>query len=186
MSKKDSTDCIPSAETRRKRSGVFAFYGHKTRKPLNHAFIQMNGTISTRVFVYGTLKPGGFYHDRFCGPFKFEAVEAYTLGKLFDFPQLGYPGALEDEDSSIKGILLRFYAPEPAVLKKLDFLEGYNPLQAPEKNEYYRKQMPIFETATSSEPKEFAWCYYMDPRTISTLGGIHIPDGFWSPRNPPV
>lgn len=186
MSKKDSDNAIPSVATRRKKSGVFAFYGHKTRKPLNHTFILMKGTISTRVFVYGTLKPGGFYHDRFCGSFKFESVEAYTFGKLFDFPQLGYPGALEDENSRIKGILLRFYNLEPVVLNKLDFLEGYDPNQAPEKNEYYRKQVPIFGSSTSSEPTDLAWCYYMAQRTISNLGGIQIPDGFWSPRNPPV
>ena len=186
MSKKESGDSNSWVVTRGKRSGVSAFYGHNTRKPLNHTFIQMNGTISTRVFVYGTLKPGGFYHNRFCGPFKFDSVEAYTLGKLFDFPQLGYPGALEDENSRIKGILLRFYNPESAVLRKLDYLEGYDPHQAPEKNEYYRKQVPIFRTAISAKPSESAWCYFMDTRTISKLGGIYIPDGFWSLRNPPI
>ena len=51
----------------------------------------------TSVFVYGTLKPGGIYHDRFCSSFKFEAEEAYVNGKLFDFSPLGYPGALEGD-----------------------------------------------------------------------------------------
>ncbi len=151
---------------------------------MNLSLIQMNGPILTRVFVYGTLKPGGFYHERFCGPFRFEAEPAYIGGRLFDFPHLGYPGAIEDAESGIKGVLLRFRHTEKAVLEKLDFLEGYNPDGPPEKNEYYRKLIPVYTDESDSNAREQAWCYFMTNETVANLGGIAIPDGHWKIRNP--
>ena len=132
-----------------------------------------------RVFVYGTLKPGGFYHDRFCGAFNFEAEEAYVDGRLFDFPQLGYPGALHGEGSRIRGFILRFSHPETEVLAKLDKLEGYDPKRSEDLNEYYRKCVPVFKEVHDAEASEKAWCYFMTLEKIKSRGGVRLQKGCW-------
>lgn len=47
------------------------------------------------VFVYGTLKPSGRYHQRYhqryCANFLTAALPAQVKGELYDFSQLGYP-----------------------------------------------------------------------------------------------
>jgi len=140
----------------------------------------------TSVFVYGTLKPGGIYHDRFCSSFKFEAEEAYVNGKLFDFSPLGYPGALEGDDLRICGFVLRFSHKESEVLSKLDELKGYDPNRQEGLNEYYRKRVNVFKNAENSEASENAWCYFMALKKIESLRGVQMPDGFWPTKNPPT
>ena len=55
--------------------------------------------VELQVFVYGTLKPGGRYHQRYCGEFLTEAVTlVIALGHLYDFPQLGYPAMTHGND----------------------------------------------------------------------------------------
>jgi gamma-glutamylcyclotransferase (GGCT)/AIG2-like uncharacterized protein YtfP len=144
----------------------------------------MKSTVLSHVFVYGTLKPGEFYHDRYCGPFKFVAEEAFISGRLFDFPQLGYPGALEGDGSRIRGVILRFSHTEREVLSKLDELEGYDPDKAEELNEYYRKKIPVYKNADDAVTSESAWCYFMTLRKIESLKGVLIPNDFWPTKHP--
>ena len=132
----------------------------------------------TRVFVYGTLKPGGSYHDKYCGNFQFEVREARIKGQLFDFHQLAYPGAQEDKMNWIQGVILTFHHPENVVLPKLDELEGYDPEKPTPPNEYYRKQVDAFAT-NNEEPREEVWCYFMDPKTIIASKGKPLCDGHW-------
>lgn len=78
------------------------------------------------VFVYGTLKPGGRYHQRYCGKALAQALPAVTKGRLYSFTQWGYP-AMTAGDDWVKGYLLTFYDTADvcsAVLKQLDDLEG--------------------------------------------------------------
>lgn len=133
----------------------------------------------TLVFVYGTLKPGGRYHDAYCGGFNFEGIEATTRGRLFDFPQLGYPGAVESETESIHGVLLRFQHPESEILPRLDKLEGYDPHRADQFNEYYRKQVEV-RTESPTGRLYRAWCYFMTKEIVHRLGGAFIASGRWN------
>ena len=128
--------------------------------------------------MYGTLKPGGFYHDAYCGSFHFEATNAVVRGQLYHFPSLGYPGATEHPTEHIQGVLLTFHHPEKEVLSKLDVLEGYDPSRPADANEYYRKQVPVFEKA--GQPLGYdAWCYFMEQRKVDTLNGQRLPSGLW-------
>jgi gamma-glutamylcyclotransferase (GGCT)/AIG2-like uncharacterized protein YtfP len=133
----------------------------------------------TQVFVYGTLKPGGRYHRAYCGGFAFEIEKAATYGQLFDFPELGYPGAIENSDHSIQGCLISFKHFPDEVLPKLDKLEGFDPNRPAGQNEYYRKQVQVFSPQGHILTNE-AWCYFMTHPTISRLKGIPVPDGNWT------
>jgi len=138
----------------------------------------------TRVFVYGTLKPGGRYHEEFCGCFTFRFEPAKIEGQLFTFPNLNYPGAIEVSDYWIEGILLQFVESPSQVLTKLDELEGFNPDRDPRLNEYYRKEVQVYEQKTE-RPLEEAWCYFMDGGKIRKDCGIPIPTGPWEERGLP-
>jgi gamma-glutamylcyclotransferase (GGCT)/AIG2-like uncharacterized protein YtfP len=136
------------------------------------------GNKETLVFVYGTLKPGGHYHEEYCGGFQFESEKARVRGQLFDFPQLGYPGAVEATDTWIQGYLFAFAHPESEVLAKLDHLEGYHPETSTHQNEYYRQKVPYYIVSESLKSGE-AWCYFMEAEAIKCLGGVPISNGDW-------
>ena len=138
----------------------------------------MESKTETPVFVYGTLKPGGYYHDTYCGGFQFDLFEGQVKGQLYSFPSLGYPGATEHDTQSIQGVLLVFKHPEREVLSKLDILEGYDPTRPTDQNEYYRKQVPVFDTQDQLIC-DAAWCYFMEPSKVDALNGVLIPDSYW-------
>ena len=138
----------------------------------------MEAQQNTSVFVYGTLKPGGLYHEAYCGRFRFEASKGSISGTLFDFPALGYPGALEHATNKVRGFLFTFYHPEQEVLTTFDELEGYDPRRPSFQNEYYRKKIPVYGDANQVIYPN-AWCYFMESRKISILEGIQLLEGNW-------
>src|SRR5690349_10733757 len=109
-----------------------------------------------RVFVYGTLKPGEQYHDRYCADKVIGAREAIVYGQLFDFPELGYPGMTEGS-SPVYGVILTFA--DPRVLHALDELEGYDPHRPRWQNEYIRSKTETF--SLEHQPLVWAWVYLM-------------------------
>lgn len=138
----------------------------------------METQLQTHVFVYGTLKPGGYYHDAYCGEFQFEATDGTIMGRLYSFPSLSYPGAVENDTSRIKGVLIKFHHTEIEVLEKLDRLEGYDPDRTTDENEYYRKRISVFDENDRRIVAQ-AWCYFMDPEKIKRLKGVPVVTGFW-------
>ncbi|MEL7501614.1 MAG: gamma-glutamylcyclotransferase family protein [Cyanobacteria bacterium J06554_6] len=130
--------------------------------------------VFARVFVYGTLKPGGQYHDEYCGRYLVKAEGAIARGQLYDFPQLGYPG-MTAGDGWVQGYLLSFSS--HAVLEKLDWLEDYDPQASPEENEYVRHQASIW--TLDGRPLGMAWVYLMDTLRVQALGGVHLVNGVW-------
>ncbi|MEO0768347.1 MAG: gamma-glutamylcyclotransferase family protein [Cyanobacteria bacterium J06649_4] len=131
------------------------------------------------VFVYGTLKPGGRYHERYCGAYTPKLIPAAVRGQLFDFPHLGYP-AMADGERWVKGYLLVFSQP-PAVcatlLGELDRLEGYQPNSSVMDSEYERCWLDVFDR--SGRFLQQAWVYRMAMDAIAAAGGIPIPHGNW-------
>ncbi len=128
----------------------------------------------TRIFVYGTLKPGGRYHEEYCGQYLVEARVAIAPGHLYDFPKLGYP-AMTPGGGWVHGYLLTFSS--DAVLAGLDWLEDYDPQGDPEKNEYQRQQTAIFTPAELSLGN--AWIYLMTVERAQALGGVRVWTGKW-------
>jgi len=138
------------------------------------------------VFVYGTLKPGGRYYERYCGAYSPKAVRAVVRGRLFDFPHLGYPAMTDVEtdvetngDSWVKGYLLIFSQPPRLcsnILRQLDRLEGYQSVGSAE-NDYERSQLDIFDL--DYQRLQQAWVYRMSVSLVRAQGGVLVPGGDW-------
>ena len=128
----------------------------------------------TRVFVYGTLKPGGQYHDEYCSEYLVEAVAAIAPGQLYDFPHLGYPG-MTVGDGWVHGYLLSFSS--VAILEKLDWLEDYDLKSDPAHNEYQRQQIEVFTPAGNTLGQ--AWIYSMTSERVASQGGVRLEQGSW-------
>lgn len=130
------------------------------------------GFSALRVFVYGTLKPGGRYHQALCQNDLSAAQPAFVRGRLYDFPQLGYPAIAPGSDW-VKGYVLIFEQ-SPAVcadvLSRLDRLEGYRADRADEENDYRRLRVqPFFPMGT---PLALAWMYQMSAAQVFNYEGV--------------
>lgn len=128
-----------------------------------------------QVFVYGTLKPGEANFDRYCGVKTIAVRRAYIAGILYHLPQLGYP-AIAVGEGKVEGFVLSFA--DRGVLSNLDDLEDFDPQGNPADNEYNRQLVTahILDDGT----KVTAWAYFMTLDRIRQLGGVLIPDGWWS------
>lgn len=128
-----------------------------------------------KVFVYGTLKPGGHYWPDFCeGKLAAEPVPAKIKGRLYDL-HVGYPGLLLEGDQWVHGFILEFT--NEADFQRLDYLEGYAPGRDESENEYNRLRVPCWTPADS--PLGDSWAYEMTPATAQRHQGTLIEDGDW-------
>ncbi|OLP19700.1 hypothetical protein BST81_03940 [Leptolyngbya sp. 'hensonii'] len=128
-----------------------------------------------RVFVYGSLKPGGFYYDRYCAGKVIKAQPAIVPGCLYGLP-MGYP-AMTEGAGTVHGVLLTFN--DFGVLDNLDELEGYDPDLPSYENEYERRWLEVFDS--KGESLGSAWAYVMKQQQAEQLGGTLIPKGNWQP-----
>lgn len=126
-----------------------------------------------RIFVYGTLKPGGRYHRRYLQGRKHSALPGYVRGRLYTLRD-GYP-AMTEGDDWIKGCLIAF--DDDRILQDLDKLEEYYPDHPRHESFYYRAEVPCFDC----DKRELmpAWVYLMDPATVRTEQGVYLPKGTW-------
>ncbi len=128
-----------------------------------------------KVFVYGTLKPGESNYQQYCSDRVSSVVPAWVTGKLFALP-LGYPALLWDETGkSVQGYLLTF--PTLEILQELDQLEEYQEQRPPKENAYQRRTIEVFTNSTSLG---MAWIYVMELGLIHQLGGVFLPEGYWT------
>ena len=126
------------------------------------------------IFVYGTLKPGAANFDRYCGSKIITSHRAYIYGELYNFPVLGYPGAIHGA-RQVHGFVLSF--DNRLVLLELDKLEDYDPQRQPAENDYNRELVTTYTLDGNSHRS--AWAYFMNPQHIKQFGGILLPDGWW-------
>ena len=133
-----------------------------------------------RVFVYGTLKPGGRFHRRYCAEFLTAALPALVKGELYDFPQFGYP-ALTPGDDWVQGYLLKFcqtVAVCANILRRLDALEGYVADKVSDSDDdYQRCQLQIFDP--DHQPLQMAWVYRMSRNQVRQQGGVYVAEANW-------
>lgn len=128
-----------------------------------------------KVFVYGTLKPGGHYWPEFCeGKLAAAPVAAKIHGELYDL-HVGYPGLLLKGDKWVKGYLMEM-ATEADFLR-LDYLEGYVPGRPEAENEYNRLRVACF--SPEGEPLGEVWAYEMTVATMARHRGTLIENGDW-------
>jgi gamma-glutamylcyclotransferase (GGCT)/AIG2-like uncharacterized protein YtfP len=138
-----------------------------------------------RVFVYGTLKPGGFYYGDYCEGRTIAETPAWVRGWLYDLP-LGYPAMVVDVDGDsvgelgqgdrVWGYLLTFADPEEG-LAALDELEDYDPHGDPSQNLYQRYWLPVF--GGEGQALGHAWVYGMRAERVPALGGRYLSQGVW-------
>lgn len=126
-----------------------------------------------KIFVYGTLKPGGSNYSAYCSGKVMQAQAVIAQGILFELPA-GYP-AMTLGAGWVQGSLLWFQ--DRQMLEQLDYLEDYDPSRSPDKNLYHRQQIQVFDP--SQQPLGDAWVYLMSPAKIQCLGGIFLPEGHW-------
>ncbi|WP_221773484.1 gamma-glutamylcyclotransferase family protein [Ruficoccus amylovorans] len=134
--------------------------------------------MNLRVFVYGTLKPGGFYWPRYAEGKVTAHQPARTRGLLYHLPA-GYP-ALTEGEGWARGTLLTLK--DEAALAGFDELEGYRIGRPPEQNDYQRRKVECEdEHGNSLGP---VWAYLMLPEKVREMGGIRIHADTWT--GPPV
>ncbi|MGB3298637.1 MAG: gamma-glutamylcyclotransferase family protein [Phormidesmis sp.] len=136
------------------------------------------------VFVYGTLKPGGRYHQRYCSRALAQSLPAVVKGCLYDFPRWGYPAMTSGEDW-VKGYLLVFCGTAAVcgdILRQLDTLEGVavdaNTHEPAQNDGYQRCRQWVF--APNHQPLQKAWTYQMKREQICQFGGVYLSKGDWS------
>lgn len=125
------------------------------------------------VFVYGTLKPGGTYHEQYCAAYLKTAQPAQVLGLLYDLPELGYP-VMTMGNGWVKGYL---FCLDAIAMSGLDYLEGYTPYQYDDsagEGDYTRQRITVFNLL--GIPLGEAWIYTMDK---PPEGAIWLPEGEW-------
>ena len=132
------------------------------------------------VFVYGTLKPGGTYHQQYCAPYLKKSQSAQVRGLLYDLPALGYP-AVTLGKGWVKGYLFTLHA---VAMAGLDYLEGYSPGYPSQgednfeednfEEEYMRQRTMVFDLA--GQPIGEAWIYVM---VNPPDGAVWLSDGQW-------
>lgn len=132
---------------------------------------------STRLFVYGTLKPGEWAFNQFCQDQVITMDPAIAVGRLYHL-SLGYP-ALSLETGWVQGVVLSLPI---TLLAAIDHFEGYDPHHT-QQSEYQRQWQPIYHPDHS--PFASAWLYTMARDRIQALGGEWLPRGVWSQSQSP-
>ncbi|MFG2947454.1 gamma-glutamylcyclotransferase family protein [Streptomyces adustus] len=129
-------------------------------------------------FVYGTLRPGGRYHDAFLGGRTRSAHPARLAGAvLYDGP--GYPYAVEEPGGGgVRGELLT--VPVEAydeLLAELDRLEEYVP--GDPRSLYLRVEREVGRDADGAAVR--AWVYVAAPAVAERLraDGRIVEGGDW-------
>lgn len=128
---------------------------------------------NSKVFVYGTLKPGESNYRRYCEGRVVDSYPAIAYGQLFALP-FGYP-AMTEGQGIVHGVVLSF--PDLSILSELDPLEDYHPQRHPEENEYQRQAIEIFNL--DRLPLGNAWAYIMASEKVNSYGGILLSEGNW-------
>lgn len=128
------------------------------------------------IFVYGTLKLGGFYADQF-DSFRIDSVKGHIEGNLYDLGS--FPGILLSGKNKVHGELHK-YSEFDTVIKLMDQIEGYRGENHPD-NFYERKAVEV--TTETGEIIE-AVTYSLAAKQLLDIvekGGdsMKVKDGTW-------
>lgn len=138
-----------------------------------------------RVFVYGTLKVGGFFAQGFNDDRK-EVVPATVRATLYgDRDYRGYP-MLKEGTNVVHGELHTYDNIED-VIQRMDIIEGYSPDDNPEHCLFIRKEVKALVSDKDAKNQSNgydalfdAWAYFFN---LAIPGGaIELTDGVWQMR----
>lgn len=130
--------------------------------------------IDLKVFVYGTLKPGGHYWPQFCEGKVARHTPAKIHGELYNL-HVGYPGLRLQGKGWVFGYLLELK--DPIHLNGLDYLEGYVPNRSESENEYNRIRVPCYDLEEQSLGE--VWAYEITAGAFAKHQPSRIDDGNW-------
>lgn len=100
-----------------------------------------------RLYVYGTLKKGHYFHNEYLGEDKSKYLGPVTAGLDYSLYIDGLPHlVIEKTDKPVKGEL---YEVDDDVLKRIDDLEGHP-------NVYFREIIEVFDEMGD---RILAWTY---------------------------
>lgn len=131
--------------------------------------------IEPKVFVYGTLKPGGHYWPQFCEGKVAHHRPAKIQGELYDL-HVGYPGLRLRGQNWVHGYLLELK--DPVHLDGLDYLEGYAPNRPESENEYNRVRVPCYDE--EGQPLGEVWAYEITATSFAKHVTTCIEGGNWA------
>lgn len=123
------------------------------------------------VFVYGTLKKGGYYSESF-DERRVSSVPAVVKGTLYDLRS--FPGLVLGGNSAVHGELHR-YRDIVAVIRHMDGIEGHR--GRGRKSNLYDKN--VVEVETQDGKKVKAIVYTLNTQRVSTSGCDEVKNGTW-------
>ena len=126
------------------------------------------------VFVYGTLKPGGYYWPKFCEGKVSSVTPAKIRGTLYDL-HLGYPGARLEGEGWVHGFILSF--DNQFDFDRVDELEGFVSQRPKSQNEYNRLKVECF--SSGGAPLGQVWAYEVTEHVLQHCKGTQLVDGNW-------
>ena len=125
-----------------------------------------------KVFVYGTLKVGGYYAENF-DRVRVSSRRATLKGEMFSF--INFPGISLDGDNTIIGEIHE-YDEITSVMKVLDKIEGCSG-KVGKKDDLYNREVTQVTTSTG---KEHAWVYTINVKNRDMLASSDIVEsGEW-------
>lgn len=124
------------------------------------------------VFVYGSLKAGGFFSYGF-DQLRLASVPATIRGTMYDL--WAFPGVVLEGDGQIHGEL-HTYRHFSEVVQAFDYIEGYR-RGNPESNLYLKK---VVEVTTMDGHKKRAIVYTINTQRINLGRYDVVKDGKWS------
>jgi gamma-glutamylcyclotransferase (GGCT)/AIG2-like uncharacterized protein YtfP len=120
------------------------------------------------VFVYGTLKVGGYYAGRFDN-FRLNSIPASVNGRLYT-PHGGWPCMIPGDEGVVIGELHK-YKDFEEVLQALNYIEGYR--EETDSGLFIRREVEVF-LKNGSKVKALTYIWPKDPE-----GLFQIEEGLW-------
>ena len=118
-----------------------------------------------KLFVYGSLKPGGWSHHLLEGKVEEDPLEGTIRGSLYDAG--AFPALKMDDEGEVHGLIYNIKEKEhTSLMRRLDSLEGYPRL-------YDRAEVPVL----TDNDVEYAIVYF--GKQESLFDGPRIDSGIW-------
>lgn len=126
-------------------------------------------TLSIDIFVYGTLKIGGYFAKQF-DRFRVSSKSATIQGTLFQTDE-GYPALIKKGQDIIHGELHTYRDPTN-VLNKMDYIEGFYGEKV--KNNLFTREKILINTDDGNECEALVYFY-----NHNTDKNKRIENGIW-------